>query len=141
MSARSKQLTFWLLALPTVLLFYISLFLILKLWYPDGLDMVRLRLHLIHFSIVFALWLMVLYMMNVFESRYLQRTTAVMVNVVSAMAVNLLVAVTYFYFQPNLIITPRRFLLSLVLLTTLFLLLWYIFVQRLFRRSFVENLY
>jgi exopolysaccharide biosynthesis polyprenyl glycosylphosphotransferase len=141
MPDRSKSLTLWLLALPTVLFFYFSLFLVIRIWYPQGLDPNRLLLHVAHFSVVLFLWMVVFFMLNVFETRYLQQTGALAINLASAMAVNLFVAVAYFYFQPSLIITPRRFLLLHVVLTGLMLLGWHVFIQRLFRRYFVENLY
>ena len=141
MPDRAKTLTLWLLALPTALLFYFSLFLVIRAWYPNGLAPDQLALHVIHFSVVYALWMVVLFMLNVFESRYLRRTGALVLNLLLAMLVNLFVAVAYFYFQPNLIITPRRFLLLHVVLTTLLLLGWHTFIQRLFGRYFAENLY
>ncbi len=141
MPERGKSLILWLLAVPTVLLFYASLFFILKLWYPGGLDPARLQLHVIHFSVIYAGWMVVLFMFNLFEPRYFHRRGLVVLNLASAMLVNLFVAVAYFYFQPDLILTPRRFLLAHVGLTFALLLGWYVVAQQFFSRYFSENLY
>jgi exopolysaccharide biosynthesis polyprenyl glycosylphosphotransferase len=133
--------TWWLLVLPAVLLCYLSLMLVVNFRYPEGLSPADLRLHLTHFTAVHALWLAVLFMHRVFDLQVLRRTRATMLGLASGMTVNLVIAVLYFYAQPGLIITPRRFLLAHVALTFVLLLAWNSLMKYVLANRLVEELY
>ena len=93
------------------------------------------------FSIIFALWLLVFYIHGLFEIRVFRRYSSLFLNLFSAMAVNLLLAITYFYFQPNLILTPRRILLLLVGVSFVLVLFWYLLVKFAFKNRLSESVY
>jgi exopolysaccharide biosynthesis polyprenyl glycosylphosphotransferase len=85
--------------------------------------------------------LIVMFSHNLFDFSILRRYTTIIFNLVSAMSVNFLVAVVYFYFQPNLILTPRRFLLVDLAVNLALLLGWYLFVKMIFVRRTPERIY
>lgn len=137
----SRAITLWLLFLPTLAWCYVGLFLTIQIWYPQGLDAEQLRSHIVHFSIIYVLWLIVFFVYNLFDLETFRRTTAMIARLAGATVANALLAISYFYFQPELIITPRRFLLVHLIVTTVGLALWYWFVQYLLPRSFRRSVY
>ena len=106
-----RTLTFWFVVIPDIALLYLSLWGTVWVRYQGQLDAVARASHLKAFSIIYLFWLVVFFMHGLFDIQTLRRYTSLIFNLVSAMVVNLLIAVVYFYFQPNLILTPRRFLL------------------------------
>ncbi|MDE2311868.1 MAG: sugar transferase [Patescibacteria group bacterium] len=136
-----KGLIFWLVFLPTIGLFYGSLYLALLLRYhgvvPPGIWLAHLR----PFSLIFLFWLGVLFIHGLFEVQALRRYTSLLFNLISAMAVNFLVAVFYFYAQPSLILTPRRTLVILVSVSFVLLLAWYLIIKYAFKNRLTEGVY
>jgi exopolysaccharide biosynthesis polyprenyl glycosylphosphotransferase len=141
MLSYKNVLSFWFLVLPTTALFYLGLFLTIKIRYPKGLAAADLRIHLLSFTIIYALWLIVFFSHKLFDFTILRRYTIVFFSLVSAMVVNLLVAIIYFYLQPNLIITPRRFLLEDVIISFFLALCWYLLVKYFLRVGRTERVY
>jgi lipopolysaccharide/colanic/teichoic acid biosynthesis glycosyltransferase len=135
------SISVWLLALPAILLCYLSLMIVINVRYPAGLSPDELQLHVIHFSVIYVLWMVVLFMHNIFEREVLQQTRKIIFSLVSAMVINLVIAVAYFYFQPDLILTPRRFLLGHVGLTFIFLITWCLLIRQVLARRLTEVLY
>lgn len=137
----SKNLfRFWLILIPYIALLYISLWLALHIRYesPQGELVSR---HLQAFSLVFLSWLLVFFIHGLFEIQTLRRYTTLVFNLVSSMLVNLMLAVTYFYFQPDLILTPRRFLLIEVAVAFVLLLAWHLLVKIMLQNRLAEFLY
>jgi exopolysaccharide biosynthesis polyprenyl glycosylphosphotransferase len=87
------------------------------------------------------MWLLVFFIHGLFEIQTLRRYTTLLFNLVSSMLVNLLVAITYFYFQPNLILTPRRFLLIEIVVAFVLLLFWHMLVKYFVKNRLVEWIY
>ena len=54
---------------------------------------------------------------------------------------NVLVAIFYFYFQPNLILTPRRFLLINAASAFVLILGWHLLVKYFIKSRLVEGIY
>jgi exopolysaccharide biosynthesis polyprenyl glycosylphosphotransferase len=127
--------------LPDLVILYASLFLAIRLRYPQGLAYSQRLGHIQAFSVIFIFWLVVFFVHGLFDARSFRRYTALIFNLVSAMAVNTLVAITYFYFQPNLILTPRRFLLIEVVVTLVLLVAWNLFVKYLLKNRVLEGVY
>jgi len=109
--------------------------------YHGNLAYGALDAHYKIFSLIFAMWLVVFYIHGLFEIRAFRRYSSLFFNLVSAMAINLLLAITYFYFQPNLILTPRRILLLLVGVAFVLLLFWYLLVKYVFKNRLTEPVY
>ena len=137
----NKTLSFWLIVLPTWMLFYVALWLTINLRYPKGLSHIQYNAHLQAFTIIYLLWLLAFFSFKIFEFNTLRRYTTLFFSLLSAMVANLLLAVIYFYLQPNLILTPRRFLLLDTLLSFLLVLLWYLLVKYFFKFAWNEKIY
>jgi exopolysaccharide biosynthesis polyprenyl glycosylphosphotransferase len=84
---------------------------------------------------------LVFYIHGLFEIKALRRHAGLFFNLISAMAVNLLIAVIYFYFQPNFILTPRRTLLILAAVVFVLMLLWNLLVKYFIKNRLVEGVY
>jgi exopolysaccharide biosynthesis polyprenyl glycosylphosphotransferase len=137
----TKAISFWILAAPTIVLFYASLFLTIRIRYPLGLDSSALQNHLRAFTIMYILWVLIFFSHRLFDLTTLRRYTKVVFTLFSAMCVNLLAAIIYFYFQPNLILTPRRFLLLDVGISFGLVLIWYLLVKYFFNAGRIEKVY
>jgi exopolysaccharide biosynthesis polyprenyl glycosylphosphotransferase len=141
MPAPRRISSLWLVVIPDVLLLYLSLWLAIRFRYPEGITGNIWNDHLNAFSIIFAVWLVVFFIHGLFDTAVFRRFTTVIFNLVSAMVVNFVVAITYFYFQPNLILTPRRFLLYEIVISFVLLLSWHLLVKYFIRRHLVEGVY
>jgi exopolysaccharide biosynthesis polyprenyl glycosylphosphotransferase len=120
---------------------YLSLFLTIWLWYPEGLSHELLVSHIQVFSIIYPFWMLVMFMHNLFDLKSLRAYSFLVTGLISAMAVNFLLAVTYFYFQPSLFLTPRRFLLAHITSSFILLLLWYVVVKYFLQHKAKEYIY
>lgn len=136
-----KLISFWLIFLPDVALLYLSLLLALKIRYGESLFLSARADHLQAFTIIFALWLLVFFSHGLFELSALRRYAGLFLNMLSAMMVNLIIAISFFYFQPNLILTPRRFLILQMAIAFILLLLWHLLVKYLFKNRMTQGLY
>ena len=136
-----KTLAFWLVLIPDVALLYLGLYLATILRYGSVLGISDLRVYINSFSPLYFLWLVVFFIHGLFEPSALRRYTGLVFNLVSAFAINLLVSIVYFYFQPNLILTPRRFLLIHLATAFVLVLAWHLAVKYLFKNRLVQNVY
>jgi exopolysaccharide biosynthesis polyprenyl glycosylphosphotransferase len=141
MRSTSKTISFWLLVLPSVLLLYISLAISFYLRYQGNADNISFQDHARAFTAIYALWLLVFFIHGLFEIRTFRRYTSIVFNLFSVMAINLLVAITYFYLQPGLILTPRRFLLIHVGVSFALLVLWNVMVKYALSSRLSEGVY
>ena len=130
---------FWLIFVPYIALLYGSLWLAIVIRYNN--QTLNPAGHFWAFTWIFAIWLLVFFILGIFDIQTLRRYTSVVFNLVKAMVVNLLVAVIYFYFQPDLILTPRRFLLIEVGLGFIFLLCWHLLVKYFVGNRITEGVY
>ncbi len=138
---RNNLIIFWTLVIPDVLLLFFSLYLSVYVRYGGGWDSQLWMAHLKAFSFVYVLWLVVFFIHNLFDLRTFRRYTIIFVNLLVAMAVNLFLAIAYFYFQPDLILTPRRFLLIDVSLAFVLILVWHFTVKYFIKQRFTQEVY
>ncbi len=136
-----KFMSFWLMLVPDLVLFFSALFITIRLRYPEGLSQETFNIHIQTFSLIFIVWLLVFFIHGLFEVQSFRRYSSLFFNLISASVVNFIVAVVYFYFQPGLILTPRRFLLVLVLLSFIMLLVWNLLVKYILKNRLSEELY
>ncbi len=122
-------LKFVLLILPSICWYYLGLFITISLWYPEGLSSGLLYSHIINFSIIYILWLLVCFIFTLFDFDIFLNSYKIIARIISVMSLNGVIAVAYFYFQPALTLTPRRFLLTHIAITTIGLFIWYAFLQ------------
>lgn len=136
-----KTVIFWFIVLPDILLLYASLWIAVVLRYGAKTDLVDWPAHLQAFSVIFAIWLLIFFINNLFEVSTFRRYTILLRNLFAAMVVNGLVAVLYFYIQPNLILTPRRLLLVAVLVAYVLILGWHLLVKYFLKNRLIEHVY
>lgn len=136
-----KSLSLWLLILPDIILLYIGLYLSIFIRYRHGLDAESINSHLSAFSLIFAFWILVFFMHGLFDVQSFRRYTGLIIKLGAAMAVNLVVAIIYFYLQPDLILTPRRFLFILIVVSFFLLLFWHLLVKYFLKNRMNEGLY
>jgi len=141
MNSSTKKLALWVIILPDLAILYLSLFLAIRIRYPGGLEAQQVQAHLLAFSIIFLMWLVVFFVHGLFEVQNFRRYTSLVFNLASSMVVGLLLAVLYFYLQPNLILTPRRFLLIEVGIAFGLLLVWHLLIKYFLKNRLVEGVY
>jgi lipopolysaccharide/colanic/teichoic acid biosynthesis glycosyltransferase len=141
MTNKRLSLIRWSLLLSYIAAFYLSLLLAMRLRYGQFVQGDYLWQHLAAFSMVYVFWLVVFYAHNLFELQTFRRVGILTLHLLSAMGVSLLVAVTYFYFQPGLILTPRRFLLLHVGAAAVIIFIIQLITRYVINQRFVEQLY
>ena len=141
MLSKRNSTGFWLILLPDLILLYVSLFLALSVRYGSGLTLENRNAHINAFSLIFLLWLVVFFSHGLFEVSVLRRYTKLFFSLVSAMVVNVIIAITVFYLQPNLLLRPGRFLLLQVGIAFILLLIWYLFIKYVLKNRLTQVLY
>ncbi len=136
-----KTIIFWSVVLPDALLLYLSLYLAIVIRYHGRLPQDQAYGHYSAFSAIFLFWLLVFFVHGLFEAASFRRYTSLIFNLVSAMAVNFVIAIIYFYFQPNLILTPRRFLIIQIIVAFILLMLWHLLVKYFLKTRLTEGIY
>lgn len=121
-----------LLFLGDVLVFLVSLYLMLIVRYREFPTSDLFYEHLIPFSILFALWVVVFYVAGLYEKHTLILKSKLPSIIFNAQVVNTVLTVLFFYFVPYFGITPK---------TNLFLYLFFSFIVMLVWRLYgVEQL-
>ncbi|MBU2082197.1 sugar transferase [Patescibacteria group bacterium] len=124
-----KQLKVSLLVLSDVVIFYAALGLTLIIRYAlINRDYIVLKnsipLHLVPFSIIFALWLIVFWAAGLYDLSKLKNEGLFYKNLIITFGVNAAIAVSFFYFIPYFIITPKINLFIDLALTMAILYFW-----------------
>lgn len=132
---------FWMIIVPDALLFYAGLLLSIRIRYPGGISEEAFVSHIQAFTVLHAIWLIVFFIHGLFEVGVFRRYTALVLNLLSAMAVNVLLSVVYFYFQADFILTPRRFLLIDAAIVFSLVLIWNLLVKYFLKSRSGEGLY
>lgn len=129
------------LFLPTILIFGLSLFLTLHLWHPTGLDPNQLTLHIQLFSVIGLIWLALYYGFGLLDMSVHRRFDQLITALVGANSIGGLLAIVFFYIQPTLIITPRRFLLIDIAFVFVFSFIWQCVIRFVTKRIAQKNIY
>ncbi len=137
----SKSIVAWMLVIPTLAWCYIGLFLTMSLWYPAGLSINAWQSHLLHFSVIYVLWLIVFFSYRLFDWESLRTIQTLFGRLAAALVACLVIAVLYFYFQPALLITPRRFLLAHLFISGFGIIAWYFLMRRAVSTNRRRNVY
>jgi len=124
-----KQLKVSLLVLSDIVIFYAALGLTLIIRYAlINHDYIVLKnsvpLHLVPFSIIFALWLIVFWAAGLYDLSKLKNEGLFYKNLIITFGVNAAIAVSFFYFIPYFIITPKVNLFIDLALTMAILYFW-----------------
>jgi len=141
MTNNRKNIGLWAMVIPDAVLLLLSLPVAVFLRYGSFLLPEQMKAHYQAFVVIYALWLVVFFIHGLFEVQTFRRYSALIFNLISAMAVNIFVSIFYFYFQPNLILTPRRFLLINVAVAFVLILGWHLLVKYFLKSRLVEGIY
>ncbi len=141
MSVNRKKISFWAVIIPNTALLFAALWLSIVLRYGNQPQPGQAYAHFVAFAPIFAFWLVVFFVHGLFETKAFRRYTSLIFSLASAMSVNFIIAAVYFYFQPNLILTPRRFLLILTVVAFVLILFWDILVKYLLKNRLTEGVY
>ena len=82
------------------------------------------ELHRLSFSILFFVWLLVLFINNAYDLRRAKNTILFFQNIYVSFLVNFFLGLAFFYFIPAFRITPKTNLILVMLGTVLFISLW-----------------
>lgn len=107
-----------------VLILYFSLAIVLLIRYGQITFLQNWETHLIPFTTVFLLWLLIFYIVNLYEPVGLVGHIQIAVRVTRAMLVGGVLAITLFYLIPQFIITPKTNLIIHIISSTIMLTMW-----------------
>lgn len=141
MAAKKNIFVVWFLIIPEIVIFFLGLWVTILIRYGENATTLVLLNHAKLFSGIFVLWVLVFFIHGLFEPSTFRRYSTLIFSLISAMAVNILLAIIYLYFQPSFILTPRRFLLVDVGITTVFLCAWLLLGKYLLKNRLIEDVY
>ncbi|MBX4187726.1 MAG: sugar transferase [Candidatus Doudnabacteria bacterium] len=136
-----RTISFWLIIVPNLAIFYLSLWLVILLWYPQGLSKEQQYDHVVSFSVIYAIWLITFFSFRLFERETFRRYSILFYNLLTATIVNVFIAIGYFYFQPELLLTPRRFLLVHIVITFSFIFIWDLLIKWFVFSRYIQPVY
>jgi len=124
-----KRLKIFLLVTSDVLIFYIALGLTLFIRYivveqDSGTLLNSIPLHLIPFTIIFLLWLIVFWAAGLYDITKLRNEELFYKTLITAFAINAAITMAFFYFIIYFIITPKINLFIDLTLTLAMLYFW-----------------
>jgi exopolysaccharide biosynthesis polyprenyl glycosylphosphotransferase len=122
-----------------VVILYGSLALTVFIRYGDRFDK-QLDLHLIPFTLIFALWLVVFYISNFYEIQNLKNGAQFFSAFINSSLVALLLSIAFFYILPLYGITPKTNLLLFALIFSLLGFMNRFLFNKLFERVFIKPL-
>lgn len=140
-----KRLKIFLLVISDILVFNAALALTLIIRYAliehdYGAVRNSIPLHLISFSIIFALWLIVFWAAGLYEITKLRNEELFYKTLLIAFFTNAVLAISFFYFIPYFTITPKINLFIDLALTLAILYFWRQYFNRWAGKSFKINL-
>jgi exopolysaccharide biosynthesis polyprenyl glycosylphosphotransferase len=121
----NKEKKYLLLAGDAVIL-YLSLFLTLMIRYSSDFNSYIWSRHLLPFTIIFLVWLIVFYIDDLYDLSFNQGLAGLLVKLVRGMIISVMVAAVFFYFTVDRLFTikPQRVLLIHAIIATVILYLW-----------------
>ena len=134
-SYRLKQL---ILVLVDLALLYLSLWLSLTFRYWQLPKTQFWHTNATSFLLIFLLWLIVLYLANLYNLRLLKSRWQFFINLLKGLATNFILAILIFYFAANNF-TPKRVLFLTLLIFAVLLILWRFIFNRFFKAPLAWN--
>jgi exopolysaccharide biosynthesis polyprenyl glycosylphosphotransferase len=111
-----SKIKLMILAAGDILLMYFSLVVMLILRYEGRFYGELIRYHLLPFSILFGIWLMLFYIGGFYDLRNLKNRLAFKINFSFIMLINFLIAILFFYLIPVFGVSPKTNLLLFFIL-------------------------
>lgn len=129
---RTNKLEALALFVGDVCFLYLSLFVVLLLRYGLSFDEPVVGLHFLPFSILFLFWVLVFFVAGLYEQHTLLFQKQLPYRLLRSVATNALIAVLFFYFFPEFLITPRANLFLYLIVSFPLLFLWRLYGVALF---------
>ncbi len=131
-----KIILFW----GDVAILYIALFLTIFIRYGGGFQFEqKLSIHFVPFTIIFALWVLVFYIANLFEISNSKNNIGFYSAFFYAIAVNVAVLISFFYLIPYFKITPKTNLFIFLAIEVLLDTGWRFYFNRLLIKANFKN--
>lgn len=102
----------------------ISLFLMIAIRYPQASWLTNFQNHLPHFLVVFAIWLIVLYINGLYNLNLKTNSQKFFSATISTVILSGLISIIYFYLSVQSTITPRTNLFIFIAIFTLLFFIW-----------------
>ncbi|MFY9461938.1 MAG: sugar transferase [Candidatus Sungiibacteriota bacterium] len=122
MGIQRRIIKSFILFLGDVAVFYAALFLMLAVRYRPDVFSHYVKIHIIPFSIIFGIWLIVFYVAGLYELRAVKNSPAFYDRFYKTFLLNAVVAILVFYLAPYFQITPRMNLFITLVLAFILLL-------------------
>ena len=110
-----------------VVLLYLSLWVTLLLRYLEIPTQFNINLHLLPFSYLFVVWVLVFYIANLYEPHTVVFKSKIPATILNTQLVNSIIAVLFFYLIPDVGIAPKTNLFLYLFVSFIFISLWRIF--------------
>ena len=120
-------------------LLYLALWAALALRYPGTMDIDLFLRHAQPFTVVFALWVFLLYTNNLYNLTRVRDQLNIYFDLTRALLVGTVIAVLIFYLLPAYDLTPKRLLVLDAAIFGVALTLWRAWFVNLFRRTLPTN--
>lgn len=117
---------------------YLSLFITLVIRYGLAFDS-RLDIHLLPFSIIFILWLLVFYISNLYDLGSAKNNIQFFSALFYSLIVNTVISLLFFYFVPLFGIAPKINFFIFTVVVFLLLGVWRYYFNRLIAKSGFKN--
>lgn len=118
---------------------YVSLYITLNIRYGFPPEYGTLEKHIIPFSIVFLMWIIIFYIIGLYD-RNLQQNTLVFYSLIGKSIIFCGISATiFFYFIPDIGISPKRVLFINLLVFTAMFYIWRKLYNHILRSSMVSN--
>ncbi len=114
---------------------YLALSLTILIRFGYTINQRLITSHFRTFSMLFAIWIIVFYIFNLYELGAAKPTPRTVGRLLGAFAVNMFLGISFFYIVPSLGITPKINLLLVVLFSSIFIILWRRFFYYFFENS------
>ncbi len=142
---RYKQLKIFLLIISDVFIFYLALGIALIIRYVIvNRDLATfyssIPLHLISFTIIFVIWLIVFWAAGLYDLSKLKNEELFYKNLIITFGINAAISISFFYFIPYFIITPKINLFIDLILTLVILYFWRQYFNRWAGKAFGINM-
>lgn len=125
----------YLLLTGDAVILYLSLFFTLVLRYPNEFNGYIWSKHLVPFSLIFLVWLIIFYIDDLYDLSFGQGLVALFIKLTRSAIISVMVAAVFFYFTVDRFFTirPQRVLLINAIIAIILLYLWRVAFSRFVR--------
>ena len=114
----------WLLFLGDILILIFSLWLTLSVRSSSLADLSVFNEHLIPFSFLFAVWILIFFIAGLYEKHTNIFKSRLPVRLLNTQIFNSILAVVFFYFLPYFGITPKTILFIYLIISLILIFIW-----------------